>query len=138
MPARDLLHQTVKKALIKDGWKITHDPFTIAFGIRRVYVDLGAEPLVAAEKQGQQIAVEIKSFVGLSKVSDLERAVGQYAIYKSWLSRKEPERALFMAIDQEAFDILFLDISGQVILEDYQIKVVVVDVVKEQIEKWIS
>ena len=93
---------------------------------------------MAAEKEGQRIAVEIKSFVGLSKVSDLERAVGQYAIYKSWLSRKEPDRTLFMAIDQEAFNILFLDISGQVILEDYEIKVIVVDALKEQIEKWIS
>ena len=27
--ARDLFHDIVKKALIKDGWTITHDPFTL-------------------------------------------------------------------------------------------------------------
>ena len=37
MPARDYLHNIVKNALIKDGWIITHDPFTIVFGTRRVY-----------------------------------------------------------------------------------------------------
>ena len=34
MPARDYLHNIVKNALIKDGWIITHDPFTIVFGTR--------------------------------------------------------------------------------------------------------
>ncbi|MGB7441674.1 MAG: element excision factor XisH family protein [Coleofasciculaceae cyanobacterium] len=27
--AKDLFHQQVKTALIKDGWTITHDPFII-------------------------------------------------------------------------------------------------------------
>ncbi|MEY4937802.1 MAG: hypothetical protein RIS64_4161 [Bacteroidota bacterium] len=27
--ARDLYHQQVKNALIKDGWRITHDPYRI-------------------------------------------------------------------------------------------------------------
>jgi hypothetical protein len=48
MPARDILHDIVKEALIKDGWVITHDPFLVAFGIRKVYVDLDAERLLAA------------------------------------------------------------------------------------------
>ena len=26
MPAKDIYHDTVKNALIKDGWTITHDP----------------------------------------------------------------------------------------------------------------
>jgi len=138
MPARDLLHDIVKKALIKEGWDITHDPFTFSFGGRRVYVDLGAERLMAAEKEGQQIAVEIKSFIGLSKVNDLERAVGQYAVYKSWLSRTEPERILYLAIDSGAYKELFTDIAGQVLLDDYGIKLIAVNLAKEQIEEWIS
>lgn len=62
MSAHDLYHNAVKSALVKDGWTITHDPFTITFGRRDVYVDLGAERMIAAEKGNERIAVEIKSF----------------------------------------------------------------------------
>ena len=29
MPAKDIHHDTVKNALIKDGWTITHDPLRL-------------------------------------------------------------------------------------------------------------
>ena len=58
MPRLDYLHNTVKNTLIKAGWAITDDPFRISFGIRKVYVDLGAEKsLLAAEKGGERIIV---------------------------------------------------------------------------------
>ena len=31
MPAKDIYHDNVKNALIKEGWKITHAPLTIQF-----------------------------------------------------------------------------------------------------------
>lgn len=34
MPAKDLYHDTVKRALMKDGWTVTHDPYTLSFGQR--------------------------------------------------------------------------------------------------------
>lgn len=73
---RDFLHQIVKNALLKDGWLITHDPFPITFGNRRVYADLGAEKLLAAEKEGQKIVVEVKSFVGLSAIRNYRKQLG--------------------------------------------------------------
>ena len=138
MPRSDILHNTIKQALIKDGWTITHDPFTITFGLRRAFVDLGAERMIAAEKVGQKIAVEVKNFVGVSALTDLERAVGQYAIYTSWLARIEPERTLYLAVDDEVFDNLFEDISGQVLIEDYDIKVIVVNKEREEVSQWIK
>jgi hypothetical protein len=138
MPRLDILHEIVKQAIIKDGWTITHDPFPIAFGLRRVYTDLGAEKVIAAEKRDQKIAVEIKSFVGISTVTDLERAIGQYAIYKSWLTRVEPERMLYLAVDEDIFNDIFQDISGQVLLEDYGIKLVVVNKEREEILQWVD
>ncbi len=136
--ARDILHNRVKQALLKDGWLITHDPFTISFGLRHGFVDLGAEKIMAAEKAGQRIAVEVKSFVGVSAMTELQRAVGQYGIYKSWLTRIEPERQLYLALDKEPFDDLFEDISGRVLLEDHRIKIIVIDKVSEEIIKWIN
>ncbi len=59
--ARDLFHDAVKKALIKDGWQITNDPFFLKVGGVEFYVDIGAEKLIAAERNNEKIAVEIKS-----------------------------------------------------------------------------
>jgi len=77
MPAKDIYHNVVKNALIRDGWIITHDPLRLQAGSKDLYVDLGAEQLIAAEKKEKKIAVEIKSFVGSSVVADLEQALGQ-------------------------------------------------------------
>src|SRR5215831_8065 len=83
MPAPDIYHPVVKNALIKDGWTITHDPYTLTFGQRNVFVDLGAERLIAAERQHDKIAVEIKGFQSASDIRDLEMALGQYVFYRS-------------------------------------------------------
>ena len=47
MPQYDMYHDTVKRALQKDGWTITHDPFILRYGRKRVYADLGAEQLIS-------------------------------------------------------------------------------------------
>jgi hypothetical protein len=77
MPAKDTYHDAVRTALIRDGWTITHDPFTISFGNTDVYADLGAERPLAAEKADERIAVEVKSFLGASGLRDFELALGQ-------------------------------------------------------------
>jgi len=81
MPARDIYHNAVKSALIDDGWSITHDPYRIEYGGKDAYVDLGAEraqlDVVLAAKRGTTtIAVEIKTFTGLSVLTDLQQAIG--------------------------------------------------------------
>ncbi|MFN8496070.1 MAG: element excision factor XisH family protein [Caldilineaceae bacterium] len=138
MPARDILHDIVKAALTKEGWLITHDPFTISFGIRTVYVDLGVERLLAAQRGDDKLVIEVKSFVGMSKIADLEQALGQYMIYRSWLKRTHPDRILYVAINDVAHKAIFLDISGQVLLEDYAIRMIVVDAQKQEIVQWID
>ena len=80
MPAKDIYHDTAKNALIKDGWTITHDPYVLRWGTTDMFIDLGAEQLLAAERHGQKSAVEVKSFVGRSDVDDLEKALGQYIL----------------------------------------------------------
>lgn len=76
MPAKDIYHDLVCTALVKEGWIVTDDPFTIKIGGRFVYVDLGAEKLIAAERGSQKIAVEIKSFLSPSPIRELETAWG--------------------------------------------------------------
>lgn len=138
MPRRDFLHDTVKVALVKANWIITDDPFRISFGIRKVFVDLGAEKeLLAAENGSEKIAVEIKSFVGMSKMNDLENAIGQYIVYRTYLHEIEPERLLYLAIDDETFTELFYDVSGRILLDVNKIRLIVVDPEQEEITQWI-
>jgi hypothetical protein len=63
---------------------------------RTFYVDLGAERLIAAEKDATKIAVEIKTFLSPSPVSDLEKALGQFGIYEEVLQVVQPERLLYL------------------------------------------
>jgi XisH protein len=55
--AKDLFHQVVKDALVKDGWNITHDPFPVDYWDVQIQIDLGAERLLAATKDQTIIAV---------------------------------------------------------------------------------
>ena len=117
MPAKDIYHDTVRNALIKDGWTITDDPLRLVYGKQDVFVDLGAEKLLAAQKGERKIAVEIKSFRGRSEVEDLEKALGQYILYEDVLSENEPERELFLAVIQSTFEVIFADSFGKLLLE---------------------
>ena len=75
MPAKDIYHETVKNAMIKAGWTITHDPYRIRLTKgKNLFIDLGAEQLIAATKDTEKIAVEIKSFRRASDMKDLEEA----------------------------------------------------------------
>ncbi len=89
MPVKDVYHYQVKNALIKDGWLITDDPLRLKWGSKDMYVDLGAEKLLVAEKNKQKIAVEIKTFTSLSEVNALENALGQYLLYRSVIMRTD-------------------------------------------------
>ncbi len=138
MPAKDIYHDAVRNALIKDGWTITHDPLVLKWGPKDLYVDLGAERLVAAEKAGRKIAVEIKSFVSPSEVEDLENAVGQFILYHDVLNRTEPNRELYLAIREAIFVDVFAEPLGQVLLENRRVRLVVFDPQAEVILKWVS
>ena len=137
MPARDLFHDTVRRALVKDGWIITHDPLRLSWGGKDMYVDLGAERLLAAEKEGHRIAVEVKSFIGASLIADLEHALGQYVLYHDIMERLEPERTLYLAVRNEVFLDLFDEPVGRVLLEKERVRLLVFDVKTETVLKWI-
>src|SRR5262249_59580393 len=117
MPARDRYHDQVRSALIKDGWTITDDPLHVKWGKKDMDVDLGAEQLLAAEKGERKIAVEVKSFLGHSEMADLEQAIGQYTVYHQVLSRAQPDRTLFLAVDEEVYNKLFEEPIGELLLE---------------------
>ena len=137
MPAKDIYHDTVKRALQKDGWIITHDPFPLQIGRKRLSADLGAERLINAEKGTQKIVVEVKSFVGRSDVRDLEQALGQYVLYRQVLNEMRIDRSLYLAISQPIFNSVFTIELGQVLLKNQIVKLIVFDEKSEAIVQWI-
>ncbi len=137
MSARDIYHNTVKTALEKDGWTITHDPFPLQIGKKRLSADLGAERLISAEKGIQKIVVEVKSFVGQSDVKDLEQALGQYVLYRQILNETGIERDLYLAVSRLTFNSVFTIQLGQILLANQIIKLVVFDDESEAIVQWI-
>jgi XisH protein len=138
MPAKDLFHNCVKVALIRDGWQISHDPYSLKIGKKDLFVDLGAEKLITAEKDSVKIAVEIKSFVSPSEIQDLENALGQYILYQNVLQKIEPERVLYLAIREAVFHKLFEQEVGQILLENKILKLLTFNPETEVITKWIS
>lgn len=138
MPARDAYHDAVRSALTRDGWTITHDPLRIRLqgGRRNLYVDLGAERLLAAEKDTCKIAIEIKSFSGASDVREFEEAVGQYVVYAKLLQRYHPGRTLYLAVPEFSWRGIFAEEIGQVLLEGDLLRVVAFDPEQETILQW--
>ncbi|MBI1925564.1 XisH family protein [Candidatus Poribacteria bacterium] len=136
MPARDLFHDAAKNALIKEGWTITDDPLLIRFGGVDMYIDIAAERLIAAEKDGQKIAVEIKSFVGTSVISDFHTAMGQFINYRVALEAQEPERELYLAVPEDVYEEFFTLYFTRTVIQRYQLKNMVYNVDREEIVKW--
>ena len=137
MPRRDLYHEAVVHALEKTGWTITDDPFRLSYGIHRLYVDLGTENMLAAQKEDRLIAVEIKSIVGDSEVHDLEVALGQFVLYRGLLTELEPERRLYLAIPRYAYDQVFSDDFGQAVIRQHQLRLIVFGEDGQEILQWI-
>jgi hypothetical protein len=138
MPAKDIYHDTVKRALEKDGWTITTENLYLRWGRKYTYVDIAAEKVFVAEKEGHKIAVEVKSFVGQSDVVELEKALGQFRLYRLALRKKESNRELFLAIPEQVYNELFVNPDGFELIESESLKIIVFDKIKEEIVRWVN
>lgn len=139
MPQRDRIHNQVRNALIADGWTITDEEYHLKLDTRSVYIDIFAErSLLAAERAGRRIAVEVKSFLDASEVKDLRDAVGQYILYAAVLRRipEESDRLPYLAVDSAAGYGILDEAIGRAVLEDQQVRVIVVDIQQERIVEW--
>lgn len=136
--AKDLYHEQVKRALEKDGWEITDDPYILESGKIKYQVDLGAEKLFSANKGLEKILVEVKSFVGPSDINEFHRAVGQYVDYLVVLEEIEPDRELFLAIPNFAWENFFQEKAIQKSLKFITAKILIYNPTNEEIEQWIK
>lgn len=137
--AKDLFHNTVKIALQKDGWKITHDPYQLRYGVADVYIDLAAEEAIAAEKEGCKIAVEVKSFAGGSTISEFHTALGQFLNYRIAIEvSSEPERILYLAVPTDTYQMFLKFEPAKTVIERYEIRLIIYNPTREAIDQWID
>jgi hypothetical protein len=136
---RDTHHDAVKRALIKDGWTISHDPLRLSYEGASVSTDLGAEKAIADGERiaVEIIAVEVKDFDGDQMMSQFEKALGQYNLYRILLKMTEPDRVIFLAVKQDVFDGFFQRPIIRLATNEEKIKFLVFDEIKEEIIKWI-
>ncbi|WP_310428724.1 element excision factor XisH family protein [Chamaesiphon sp. VAR_48_metabat_135_sub] len=138
MSRRDKFHDAVRHALEKEGWTISHDPLPLKIGNLKLEVDLGAEKLIGAQKDNQKIAVEVKSFLKTSKITEFYHAFGQFFPYKVALQQLEPDRILYLAVPDYIYEALFNEILIKSLLEQYPIKLIVYMADREEIQTWIN
>jgi len=137
MPAKDRYHTTVKTGLEKEGWEITHDPYPLQVGGYDLEIDLGAEQVIAAQREKQKIAVEIKSFLGPSHISAFYGALGQFLTYRKGLTSQDPDRTLYLAIPTLLYERFFSNLFIRDLIQDHQVPLLVYNVEQERIDRWI-
>ena len=101
-----------------------------------MYIDLGAERIIAAERNNQKIAVEIKSFVGPSETIEFSTALGQFLKYQLALEEDQPDRRLYLAVPQDTYRTFFgLELTRRLV-ERYKVSLIVYDPEEEVIVQW--
>ncbi len=138
MSKKDVFHESVRRGLEKDQWHISSDPLELRWEEIRVKIDLAAERLIAADRGEEKIAVEIKSFISPSPISDFHTALGQFLTYRIMLEAKEPDRKLYLAVPVEIYQTFFQSKFAQVAIKQHQLKIIVYNPVSEELVQWID
>ncbi|KOR37599.1 MULTISPECIES: XisH family protein [Planktothricoides] len=138
MGAKDKFHAAVRIALEKEQWNVTDDPLRLEVGGTKFEIDLGAEQLLAAERGQEKIAVEIKTFLSDSPLTDYHAALGQFLNYRLALEISDPTRILYLAVPVGVYQTFFKREFAQISLERYQIKQIIYDPNEEVIIQWIK
>lgn len=138
MSTKDTFHESVKRALEKEQWVITADPLKFKFSNIKFQIDLGAERLVAAERGEEKIAVEIKSFLNPSVITDFYAALGQFLSYRLALASVEPDRKLYLAVPVDVYRTFFQSEFARLAVQQYQLLLIAYDRTEEVIVEWIN
>jgi type II secretory pathway predicted ATPase ExeA len=137
MPSKDANHDIVVRALIKAGWLILDEQHYLSIGAsaldrRRLFID------IKAQHQTRQIVVliEVKN-MNQSLVHELMEIIGQYVVYRAALDYLDDKTPLYVAIPEEAYKEIILHPLGQQSIKDTKIQIMLYNVHKEEIIRWI-
>lgn len=136
--AKDIYHDSVRRALEKEGWNVTNDPLSFKVGDIGFRIDLAAEKMLVAQKEDEKIAVEIKTFIQQSPMHAFHEAIGQYDNYFYALEDYDPTRVLYLAIPIEVYEDFFQKAFIQKVIHRKGIKLIVYEPILENIALWIK
>ena len=135
--AKDTFHALVRAGLEAEGWTITADPYRLEFERVKFEVDLAAEKVIAAEKGEARIAVEIKSFLHSSAVTDFYGALGQFLSYRLAMKELDSSRVLYLAIPLDSHSQFFQTGFARLAVSEYKLKLIVYDSIIGGLVQWI-
>ncbi|MEH2422320.1 MAG: XisH family protein [Nostoc sp.] len=138
MPAKDIYHEAVKNALIKDGWTIIADPYFLQYKDAELYTYFFVEKALLVEQKGRKIVVEINSFISPSPMKDFENTLGQYILYRDILQLANKNYEIYLAIRDTIFDTFFQRKSIQAVVKRNQIEFIIFNNEREEISLWID
>jgi hypothetical protein len=138
MPVLDDCHPQVGRTLQKAEWRVSLKPFTIPIASGHViHLDIKAEHSNNGQKQ-TIIVMEVKCFpASRAATTELYMAVGQYIVYRSLLIEKNMDFPLYLVVPSHAYHTIFQRM-GMSAIKDNRIKMIVIDLDREEIEQWIE
>jgi len=138
MARRDVIHDAVKEALIKDGWRITADPYRIVYKDATLEADMRADKLIAATRENHSIIIEVKSFLQRSFIHEFLAACGQYQADSFLLQEKGQTEAVYMAVSDVVYRNEFRSDAVQVLVRRFGLRLLIVDTESEAIVQWVE
>jgi hypothetical protein len=135
--ALDSCHYQVVNALTKAGWSVEPNIYVMELDRVRIYPDIRARQVNGQVEE--LLIVEVKCFSDEDNYSDeLYRAIGQYPVYRTMIELKGVQAKIYVAIPSFIYDRLF---RRQVVAETIRIaniKLIVVDIDREENIQWID
>ncbi len=134
MPALDVCHPQVVRALEKTGWSVKPEPYVLPIDRRhRVYIDIEAQH----PAQAGIMVIEVKCFQDQSQeTADLYGAIGQYLIYRNLLTQRGLAASLYLALPTHAYEGVVRRMALPVIVQN-NVKMIVIDLMNEVIVQWL-
>lgn len=132
MSRHDKFHDLVVNALKREGWVITNDPYLLTFGAQELKMDLGAEMPIGAEREGVKIAVEIKSFLSASALTDFCHALGQFTVYRTLIEQTDATRTAYLAMPRDAYRAIFDVREAEIIRVQSELRLIIYNPSKEE------
>jgi hypothetical protein len=136
MPAIDVCEPAVIRALEKAGWVVTNRPFYIRFQEPKsdyIFADLRLQQI---DSEKTIIVAEVKCFEQ-SLLDEFYRAVGQYILYRQALCLQRIDAPIYLAVPLTVYETFFQKPVIAASVTDVQMKVIVVNLEKEEVARWI-
>ena len=111
------------------------------FGGVEIYIDIywfRCRKINCHRKKRGEIAVEVKSFISVSAISEFHKALGQFINYRTDMSQKEPDCIMYLAVPNTIYETFFKLELIQIIIKIQNIKLIIYDPNREEISQWIN